>query len=339
MATQLSEIYTQYPFARSALSDICSRRKVSTEQFLAKTSIPREEELKPDYNNHDAALALMFLPAAAIKEHFSERTLLWTWAHMYIDDEEALVRGIQETTGRDATLLRKAREAQWNLESNGRDLDNILRTYDMLNAVKEQRMTVPVQECLLGKEAVAAKEGQKYTITFHYPRKHYYRSYIQEFWESQYEIYLDAPIGMLLRYKGVPQAIAGMMPHNQALMIYQLQGIRSRADKAGDTVEGKRRTSARGIGRLRWVDTLVNCTAAVAHQWGFAEVAVREGCKNRWCHEPHHGEKEPPLTFEEAFKRYDATAIRLQFTQHADKNWYKSTEELRALFSAPELIS
>jgi len=148
-----------------------------------------------------------------------------------------------------------------------------------------------------------------------------------------YDIYLDAPTGFMLTYRGTPHAIAAVaMATPTELMILQLQGIKAtRLDMNlpwGERAIG--RVSARGLMPLDWRKVMVDVSEQLARNSSNVSLAIQAGENNSW-RRPGSDGSEPHMTKEDGERSYDEPARRLGFTQRQDDpqgNWHRDINTL-----------
>lgn len=137
-----------------------------------------------------------------------------------------------------------------------------------------------------------------------------------------YNIWLDAPAGFALAYKGLPQAIASMAVNprcHDEVMIYQLQGVRPirKRENSSDS-----KGSARGLAPLDWKKFLLRTTASLAREIGVLRVGVQASENNKYVKAKANGQS--LLPHKTAVRIYDEPAIELGFTRGDDDNWHAS---------------
>jgi hypothetical protein len=137
-----------------------------------------------------------------------------------------------------------------------------------------------------------------------------------------FQIYLDAPLGIILKYNEEPQAVVAFSPINRdVLQIYQLQGVvPKKFDDEGNVLI---RGSSRGLSSYDWQVLLIDVVVDLAKRYNFKRIAIQSGYNNSWSKHNENGDL-PHLPLELALQKYDAVAARLGFTQREDKNWYKA---------------
>ena len=139
-------------------------------------------------------------------------------------------------------------------------------------------------------------------------------------------IYLDGPIGILLLYKGKPNAILSFTAKDKkTLILNQLQPIFAYKLEDGKDPTHDNRISPRGLMAIDWEKLMVTIGETVAGYFGFSAVAILGGVNSKWIKEKND-DGTPHMTLKEAIKRYDNSAKRLFYIKGKDKNWYKDIE-------------
>lgn len=146
-----------------------------------------------------------------------------------------------------------------------------------------------------------------------------------------YHLWLDAPTGFALTYKGMPNAMGGVaMYGTDELTMYQLQGVQgkridpSKSEHAKDRFTGI--VKARGLAPFDWQKLMVGVTEQLAGAIGLGSVSLQSGKNNVWTQKRMPNDTEPHLPIETAKKIYDETAIRLGYTKQTGDtrgNWHK----------------
>lgn len=155
--------------------------------------------------------------------------------------------------------------------------------------------------------------------------RHNYNSGYDDYWSktilddhSNYQIYLDTPIGFTLLYRKLPNALVGVSCSDYTtVMIKQLQGVRGEFSYQSSKNLKGRKTSARGLMPLDWQKLLVDCIADLVREARFKKLGIQGYVHNHWT------QIYDQFTLEQAEAKYDKVAERLGFTKEADNNWYK----------------
>ncbi|MDP3989628.1 MAG: hypothetical protein Q8Q01_00300 [archaeon] len=124
-------------------------------------------------------------------------------------------------------------------------------------------------------------------------------------------IYLDAPVGIALLYKGWPEAITGIKcPAVDTLMITQIQGIQARIRHS----DKSKCFHSRGLAPLKWEELLVKSVEYIAKNLRTKCLGIQGSVNNEWK------SKTSSLRL---FERYDQIAKQMGFVESDDGNWYK----------------
>ncbi len=143
-----------------------------------------------------------------------------------------------------------------------------------------------------------------------------------------FDIYLDAPLGILLKYKEEPQAVMTFSPIDvNTLKIYQLQGVVPKEfDEDREVIA---RGNSRGLSSWDWRAFFIDVVECAARRYKFETVVIQSGHNNDWTKDsegrPAH------LLLDAALQKYDTVAERLGFVQQEDKNWYRNVTKTRLL--------
>jgi hypothetical protein len=299
------------------------------ERKLAGIHIERisVEELETINRKSEISRVLAHLPAEAIIRHFGQDILLWTWL-MYPERgkiKDQLRRGVEEITGVDMELLERAQIFEM-LVSREDAYHHIMVNYNLLQAQRNGNIGKENLEKILfnarkrGDERVNEQTVKKYSITITEPcvkRNHGWDINWKKrrFGNKMYEIYLDAAFGFLLLYNDEPSAVCTFdTTSKKTALIKQFQGTTPKI------VDGnKTKGNAWALAPFDWTRFFVDYTSAWLQQFGFEDIGIQAGQKNRWIHK--RGSHQLPIEMAEA--RYDGTAQRLGFRQHDDGNWYR----------------
>ncbi len=131
-------------------------------------------------------------------------------------------------------------------------------------------------------------------------------------------IYMDAPVGLVLSYRQVPQAIVSFMPDPQdpeSLSIRQLQGILPLRPEA--TLGRSARYSIRGLARLNWENALIEFAEYVARETRFKSTQIVGSGNIKWA-SPNYMK----MSIERARERYDRTAERMGYNFNPETRNY-----------------
>ncbi len=141
------------------------------------------------------------------------------------------------------------------------------------------------------------------------------------------EMYMDAPVGFVITYRGIENALATMWPETpDTLLIHQLQGVRRKRFR-GLHPAGRRHSP--GLSLFDFRKAMVDLSADVAKEAGFSRIGIRGARNNTWTNTDDDGR--PHITMERADEIYDGTAQRLGFTYDRGGNWYMDLIPRQAL--------
>ncbi len=133
------------------------------------------------------------------------------------------------------------------------------------------------------------------------------------------ELYMDAPLGFAIIYRGVENALASIWPDEPGtLLIHQLQGVRKKRFH-GLMVAG--RHHSHGLALFDFRKAIVEFTIDLARETGFSRLGIRGSKNNIWTNTDDDGR--PHITMERASEIYDGTALRMGFSFSRDGNWYR----------------
>lgn len=136
---------------------------------------------------------------------------------------------------------------------------------------------------------------------------------------DHFELYMDAPLGFVLTYKNLDNAISTFWAENaDTLMIHQIQGIRRRK-LSGFMPVG--RFHSVGLNLIDFRKMIIDFLSEIASQAGFVNLAIKGARNNSWTGTDDDGN--PHMTIQRAFEVYDGTAQRLGFSYDRNGNWYK----------------
>ncbi len=283
-----------------------------------------------DAYKHGSLLSIVLanLPPEEVFYELGKYVFLWTFLRYPYDNQtsEELHKTVGRITNRNPQILENARLSAKQLLDR-EDAATVLVIDDMIEKLQAYVDSVD----LLGLLVNCAKEN----VTLSYGRISDYQllpaftkngliGYERTFGRSitnggSFDLYLDAPAGIILMYRGQPNAVVGFVPSDpQTLMIYQLQGIQLHKVDEGSGVTGKK--SSRGLAPIYWQRLLVECSAYIARELDLERIGILGGYNNMWTH-PYRGVVHLPLDV--ALTKYDDVAERLGFRQKSDRNWYK----------------
>jgi len=124
------------------------------------------------------------------------------------------------------------------------------------------------------------------------------------------ELYMDTPMGIMLSYKGIPQAVVGFFLDQQdagCIHIKQIQGVVALRPQA--EVGHVERYPTRGLPKLHWENALVEIVEDLARSLEVTKVRITSADNNQWNGHVSYASRRT-LTATQAFLRYDRTALQ-----------------------------
>ncbi|MBU0586875.1 hypothetical protein KJ780_05150 [Candidatus Micrarchaeota archaeon] len=234
--------------------------------------------------------------------------------------------------GFDLELIQKAGSCSFG-ETGVSSILMTLRNYNIFKAIQDGcaesiNLTGLIMENPKPGIEIKEKRAKQYTLTgiekeIKYSTDWYHFRHAFQGKETLFGIYFDAPVGMLLNYKGVPNAVVAFFAEKDALMIAQIQGVRQRpdllvVDKKLVPEPGGKSLHARGLFPIEWEKILVSCVKELAKILEFPMVGIMSADKViKRIH--------PTKSFdvEKARLRYDGLAGLLGFEKAENGNFYK----------------
>lgn len=132
------------------------------------------------------------------------------------------------------------------------------------------------------------------------------------------ELYMDAPMGILLSHKGIPQAVLGFFLDDRAqrcLHIKQIQGLVPLKPEA--RIGAVSRYSIRGLPKLHWEKAFVEVAEDIARTLQLHSVRITSAENNPWSgHCNYSSQRE--FSEERALLRYNTTALELGYEREDD---------------------
>lgn len=343
-----SELY-QDPSVKERFEDYNWLRRLPLEAMLVSLDEVVEHPDMVDYLDslqdtdrdawYNAKTVITHLPPQAIYDNYGEKTLAWAAANATtLDLAGELKDALADLAGYDKDLFEKARLWCWqkmSMSSKGSDvlaqyavmdslMNGALEKVDLTRLLKdsakpgvelsEKRIADYALIPLRAKEASSRPDGRA------------------KDWDREVEagiyvgIWLDAPTGFALTYKGRPNALVAVAASSpDGLMIHQLQGVQalkvdSNKKYSKDYVIGS--ISSRGLAPLDWQKLLVQISEKVANGMGMTQLGIQGGDNNKWTKITCKGETSPHLSKEAAIKAYDVPAERLGLIRGEDGNWH-----------------
>ncbi len=290
----------------------------------------------------DLRLVVAHLPHPTVINELGENLLTWTCLGYPYNNEtfQQLNNSLAKYLDINVHNLRLARLTSWQLHHSSSAAASIAN-YKIINGLKKfitDLVDLPalLKLCALNEQELSSKRANDYSlevIELDDPDKKHYFPYG---WANGYRyklekdrldcIYLDGPIGILLLYKGKPNAILSFTAKDKkTLMINQLQPVFAYKVEEGKDPTPDNRIAPRGLMAIDWEKLMVSIGEIVADYFNFSSVAIQSGVNNKWVKEKN-SDGTPHMTLKEAITRYDKVADRLCYVKRKDKNWYKDID-------------
>lgn len=276
------------------------------------------------------------LPAKVIYANYGSEMLAWAAANV-TSDAQKLYEGLEKYAGIDPMLFEKARLWEWKRRCSSKG-KNVLGQYSVMEYLTQGGLDKVDLEGILASAALPGVElSQKrlkdYALIPLVSEESFSKAdgrakdwyYLQGSSDIYWGIWLDAPTGFALTYKGKPNAVVALAKSGASeLMIYQLQGVQAKK------IDLKRRyekdnviglIGARGLAPLDWQKVMVEVAQELARGQDIPIVGLQAGKNNKWTRVLDDGQ--PHISMETAERAYDATGERLGFKRGANDNWFK----------------
>lgn len=352
-----SELHARYPYDQdehywSRYSSIPFEHAVAMADELHIQDDPLSylEDIKQeDYSRASAINAsLLLLPPEAVIDNYGEEVALWSSLSAVIQGENDNINAaLRDQFGYDLDDLQIARGWVWR-NGRGYSVHHVISLYGLMQATKTDALeNIDLPELLtknakdgielsqkrLGAYALTAITSDSYNYVHDGGRVQNWTNKTAQENGSIYEIYLDAPTGFALTYKGAPNAVTGLsMSGNKELLVNQIQGVKgaridpSKPYYSKDQILGH--ISARGLAPLNWQNLMVNISEQLADNLQIPNIAIQSAANNVWT-KPRFGEKEPHLSMDAAERIYDDTAKKSEYIKESDDNWHKPLHHSR----------
>lgn len=301
---------------------------------------PLDDLYKEDSERwYDIRRVLSGLSPETLHRAYGTEILAWLTINSTIGDlQKKYLASLQTLAGWDAELLDKVRSWDWQYRSDRLYSKSTLLHYQIGSTILHgglEAIDVPAELRAAARPdiKISDKRANDYTlrsVTTAASIQGYVKGAATEVApRTLYPVYLDAPVGFVLEYKGRPQtAVAVALSQHSTLMIHQLQGLKGKVYTPKGSFKEEnviRRLSARGLMPLDWQKFMVNVAAQIAVKTGLAKVGIQAGKKNYWVR-PQPGETHPHLTIQQAEAAYDKPAKRLGFKKGVTGDWYRPAE-------------
>lgn len=285
--------------------------------------------------------ALLYLPPEVLYDYFGQEVASWVSIRSFISGDNDAINVVLRDKGVDTDDLEAARLWAWHHYPYDATIRRELGLYGLMQDMRNRlpdAIDLPaiLSECARPEVALSAKRLGDYAVTAIRPDEYnlwYSGGRVGEWAKDKeapvhYPVWLDAPTGFALTYKGIPQAVGALaMSSENDMMIHQIQGVKGkRIDPTKQYFEEgyyHADVSARGLAPLDWRKAVVGIAEWIGRERGVERIAIEAGAHNAWT-KKRGNDDEPHLTVEEAEKSYDATARRLGYHQAEHGDWYKN---------------
>ena len=310
---------------------------------LGSSTVARPSDLPPQHpNDEQLSSVLANLPPAVVIENFGLDLLLWTCVKYRWDDNNLTkIKQHLNDLGKDADGLLASKRFFWQLNRT-MDYFQVKRLYDARHTLdqgttgiadlskylqKHRNTPEPLSERRLAgydlKPILLPNNSKMIGWQENWSQKRF----SSEQGEKVFGIYMDAPAGLLLLYKGQPQAIVCCYPDPTGrLFINQLQGLQGRVLE-----DGKYKTNpdgslfsigSRGLAVLNYKQLMLHFAASFGRHLGYQEIVLQGGANNIWTRRLYG--RDPHLTAEQATTLYDQLAEQLNLVKDNQGNYPSS---------------
>lgn len=299
----------------------------------------------------DLTLLCMHVNPGVLHEKFGEDFLIWLLNQYPYDDSnrEKFHEYLNANTGLDAKLLQNAKYSYGHSTCSVSDvrlayeLGNggkiSLLTRSLIGLLEQNQQDGLPESVELNKFSVGTISLNTITCVQHKGRvKEWYTGAQKTRGNRYYDLYLDSPYGLTIKYDGNPVAVLGLKYKKGILEIHQIQAINPYeiiGGKPFHEVDGKylpnKKLKPFGIydeKKRRLVFDIRKLLVEMAERWaqihGIEKVMI-QGAHNNLYIRPIQNEPEPRLALDCAIKIYDKTAERLGYSyDNKSKNWFKN---------------
>lgn len=303
-----------------------------------------DDLLDSDYRKaKDINRALLALPADELVTTFGLEVAVWVVANStFFRDNEDVVEVLESRYSYDPIDLETSRLWEWNIHSNSK-AKSISANYRLMQDVKRTALQdIDLEKILVESAKPGITLSQKRLAEYalipldlgeynSWSPGGYVKGWSNDISDTmRYDMWLDAPVGYALTYRGLPNAMAGIaLKGTDELMLYQIQGVRgSKIDPAISRFSKERvigKIPSRGLVPIDWQKVLVSTAESLGRNRGIRQLGIQAGRNNHWV--KSHDGQEPHITLDTAERTYDLTAQRLGFCQLPDddkQDWHKS---------------
>lgn len=151
------------------------------------------------------------------------------------------------------------------------------------------------------------------------------------FWETIGEhqrgdlsLWLDTPLGLVLNYRGCPNAVATFVPLTETtLRIEQLQGVRQHTGEWDRELGVRKTRGSRGLPVLQWEFLMIEVAESFARLLGFQTMGIRGARNNEYWSKAESAKMEDWPTKSDLQRRYDQTARESDYHRNGNYDWIK----------------
>ena len=354
MKQSVAELHATYPYNpdenswRGTIS-FESAAAMAGDLHLQEDPVTYLDDLKVQDSEKASAIrdSLLYLPPKVLIDEIGVDVAAWTSVSTVVMGmNEKLNDELERTAGYNLDDLEAARSWEWRqyFRSLGRPilthynlmqrmrgdlLDNIDLPEILHESVKDG---VELSNARINDYALIPLETESYSTYYSGGRVKDWSGDATE--TTAYHLWLDAPSGFALTYKGLPNAMGGIaMYGTDELMMHQLQGVQGKkVDPSKSPYDHSRYTGivkARGLAPFDWQKIMTSVTEQLADTLDLDYAGLQSGKNNVWTEKRMPNDTEPHLPIETAEKIYDGAAMRLGYTRRDDDvrgNWHKATD-------------
>lgn len=288
-----------------------------------------------------AATVLAELPPEVVIENFGEGVAVWLYcAHDLERYDASIGAALEKKLGINSALLELTRD--WHC-ANRLDTPSevILENYRLTKEMQGTLDEIDLERVLSGSAnpdvELSSKRLADYSVapltTIDHDATYNTGRAAEVFtpdngMDTWHNIWLDAPSGFALLYKGLPNAVAGIaMRGIDSVIIHQIQGTHNSTHHPTDSNKA-RVLRPRGLAPLDWRKVMVEITEQLARSRGLGSTTIRAAHNNQWTVIESSVTGAPLLPMKAAVRTYDETAARLGYVQpeladDARQNWHK----------------
>jgi hypothetical protein len=246
----------------------------------------------------------------ALFKEFGEAPLLWTWLNKTDHLSDAYLCDIQQSTGRNPHILRRAKSALLDMDTKSRKIETLLGQYAFCQKM-EAFDTVAAVTRLEGYLRGKKPNKEEYSLDVLCAENDTSTGFCRKWAHAPYNIYLDSPYALALCRNKEPMVLTGLFHEAPKILgIRQLQGVRQR------TASHSKVKTTNHPARVRWEEYFLHVFSIWAKEQGYTTLRIQSASNNDWI-------KYDPKKLAAGIRRYDETARKNGFSQKEDQNWYK----------------